>query len=96
VRNLLITRGGQGMTLFFADNGSGDEGYEDIAPHRVEVFDGTGAGDSTAAALTLALATGVPVPVAARIGNAAGGAVVRRAGVVTVSPAEVAALFAAP
>lgn len=88
VRNLLITRGAQGLTLF----GERDS-FTDIAAHHVEVFDGTGAGDSTIAALTLALAAGAGPVDAARIGNAAGGAVVRKVGVVTATPAEIATLF---
>lgn len=88
IRNLLVTRSAEGMTLFRADGG-----YTDIAPHRVEVFDGTGAGDSTISGLTLALAAGASVDEAAAIGNASGGAVVRKVGVATASRAEVAALF---
>ena len=90
VRNLLITRSAQGLTLF-----RGDGGFADIVPHSVEVFDGTGAGDSTIAALTLALAAGATTEDAAAIGNAAGGAVVRKVGVATVTCAEIAALFGA-
>jgi bifunctional ADP-heptose synthase (sugar kinase/adenylyltransferase) len=65
----------------------------DVPPHPVEVFDGTGAGDSTIAGVTLALAGGADPAEAAAIGNAAGGAVVRRSGVATARPAEVLALF---
>ncbi len=90
VRNLLITRSAQGLTVFQSDGG-----FVDIAPHRVEVYDGTGAGDSTIAGLTLALAAGASVEDAAAIGNAAGGAVVRKVGVATATCAEIAALFEA-
>ena len=51
------------------------------------------AGDSTIAGLTLALASGVCLDEAVAIGNAAGGAVVRKVGVVTASREEIAALF---
>ena len=88
VRNLLITRSAQGLTLFREDGT-----YQDVAPHLVEVYDGTGAGDSTISGLTLALAAGATLEEAMSIGNAAGGAVVRKVGVVTASPREIAALF---
>jgi D-beta-D-heptose 7-phosphate kinase/D-beta-D-heptose 1-phosphate adenosyltransferase len=88
VRHLLVTRGAQGMTLFLAD-----DGHVDVTPHRVDVFDVTGAGDSTIAGLTLALAAGAGPREAAAIGNAAGGAVVRKVGVATATREEVSALF---
>ena len=91
VDNLLITRSAQGLTVFTEDGG-----FTDIAPHLVEVFDGTGAGDSTISALTLALAAGTGVVDAAAIGNAAGGAVVRKIGVATARADEIAAMFATP
>jgi bifunctional ADP-heptose synthase (sugar kinase/adenylyltransferase) len=88
VRRLLITRGAQGLTLF-DENG----GHTDIPARRVDVFDGTGAGDSTISGLTLALAAGASPVQAAAIGNAAGGAVVRKVGVATAAPGEILALF---
>ncbi len=88
VRSLLVTRSSEGMTLF-KEGGA----WTDVAPHRVEVYDGTGAGDSTIAGLTLALAGGASLDEAAHIGNASGGAVVRKVGVVAATRAEVAALF---
>lgn len=88
LRNLLVTRSSQGLTVF-----TSDQTYTDIPPHRVEVFDGTGAGDSTIAGVTLALAVGAPIVSAIEIGNASGGAVVRKVGVVTATREEVAALF---
>ncbi|GAB4467866.1 MAG: hypothetical protein OHK0029_40010 [Armatimonadaceae bacterium] len=88
VRNLLVTRSGDGMTLF-----TEDEGYCDVPAHRVEVYDGTGAGDSTIAGLTLALAAGATLEEAVEIGNAAGGAVVRKVGVVAATREEITALF---
>ena len=88
VRNLLVTRSAQGMTIFKA---SGD--FVDIQPHRVEVYDGTGAGDTTVSALTLALACGASIEEAATLGNAAGGAVVRKVGVATATTHEIASMF---
>jgi D-beta-D-heptose 7-phosphate kinase/D-beta-D-heptose 1-phosphate adenosyltransferase len=88
VKNLLVTRSGDGLTVFHSD-----EGYTDVPAHRVDVYDGTGAGDSTIAGLTLALASGAPLLDAVAVGNAAGGAVVRKVGVVTATREEIAALF---
>ena len=88
LQNLVVTRSSDGLTVF--KNGGV---WDDVPPHRVEVFDGTGAGDSTIAGTTLALASGASIADAVAIGNAAGGAVVRKVGVVTASPSEIAALF---
>ena len=88
LRNLLVTRSAQGLTVFTEDGG-----YTDIPPHRIDVFDGTGAGDSTIAGVTLALATGASIVEAVEIGNASGGAVVRKVGVATATREETAALF---
>jgi rfaE bifunctional protein kinase chain/domain len=88
VQNLLVTRSGEGLTVFHQDGG-----YTDVPPHRVDVYDGTGAGDSTIAGLTLALTTGASLLDSVAIGNASGGAVVRKLGVATATREEVAALF---
>ncbi|MBC7806898.1 MAG: hypothetical protein H7145_12195 [Akkermansiaceae bacterium] len=88
LRNLLVTRSAQGLTVF-TQNGA----YTDIPPHRIEVFDGTGAGDSTIAGVTLALAAGATIVEAVEIGNASGGAVVRKVGVATATREEIATLF---
>lgn len=87
VRNLLITRGGRGLTLFEATS------HVDVPAIPVEVFDGTGAGDSTIAGITMGLAAKGTMEQAVRLGNAAGGAVVKHAGVVTATREEVAALL---
>jgi D-beta-D-heptose 7-phosphate kinase/D-beta-D-heptose 1-phosphate adenosyltransferase len=89
VQNLMVTRSAEGLTVFHADGT-----YTDFAPHRVEVYDGTGAGDSTIAGYTLALAAGANLRDAVAIGNAAGGAVVRKVGVVTATRDEISTLFA--
>ncbi|MBC8137397.1 MAG: D-glycero-beta-D-manno-heptose-7-phosphate kinase [Fibrella sp.] len=88
LRNLLVTRSAQGLTVFTQDGK-----YTDIPPHRIEVFDGTGAGDSTIAGVTLALAAGATMVEAVEIGNASGGAVVRKVGVATATREEIATLF---
>jgi len=87
VRNLLITRGARGLTVFEPER------FVDVAAVPVEVFDGTGAGDSTIAGITMGLAAGGTIEQAVRLGNASGGAVVRHVGVVTASREEVAALL---
>lgn len=87
VRNLLVTRGARGLTIFEPTR------FVDVAAVPVEVFDGTGAGDSTIAGITMGLAAGGTIEQAVRLGNAAGGAVVRHVGVVTARREEVAALL---
>ena len=87
VRNLLVTRGARGLTLFERER------HVDVGAVPVEVFDGTGAGDSTIAGITMGLAAGGTVEQAVRLGNASGGAVVRHVGVVTATRPEVAALL---
>jgi D-glycero-beta-D-manno-heptose-7-phosphate kinase len=84
---MLITRGGDGMSLFGAD------GTEQHIPafNRTEVFDVTGAGDTVAAALTLALVAGGTVWEAAVLGNLAASIVVRQFGTATTTPAEMQA-----
>jgi D-beta-D-heptose 7-phosphate kinase/D-beta-D-heptose 1-phosphate adenosyltransferase len=84
LRNLLVTRSSQGLTVFTQEGN-----YTDIPPHRIDVFDGTGAGDSTIAGVTLALAAGATIVEAVEIGNASGGAVVRKVGVATATREEI-------
>ncbi len=82
--NVLITRGAHGLSLFSAD------GEVFILPaHPVEVFDGTGAGDTTITTLTLALAAGATPAEAVTLANAAGAVVVRKLGVATATRAEI-------
>lgn len=83
-RALLVTRGGQGMTLL--------EG--DAAPVHIRAVGGqqavdvTGAGDTVIATFSLALASGAGFADAARLANYAGGLVVMKRGTATVSAAE--------
>lgn len=85
-KNLLITRGEEGMTLFEAFN----SGYNrhDIPTAAREVFDVSGAGDTVIATLALAYASGYPMITAARIANVAAGIVVGKKGTATVSLVE--------
>ncbi len=82
--NVLITRGAHGLSLFTSD---GEQ--LDLPAHPVEVFDGTGAGDTTITTLTLALAAGATPAEAVTLANAAGAVVVRKLGVATATRAEI-------
>ena len=85
LKNLLITRGGDGMSLF--------EGNDKPPQHipvfnKSDVFDVTGAGDTVIATLTLALASGASFYEASLLGNIAASIVVRRYGTAVTTPAE--------
>ncbi len=81
---ILITRGGEGMTLFEQN----DKVTYIPVTNKHEVFDVTGAGDTVVASLTLALAAGAPFAQAAAISNYAAGLVVRKQGTATVNTRE--------
>jgi len=88
VDNLLVTLGSEGMALVTLD------GKRSQVPSRArEVFDVSGAGDTVTAWVATALAAGASVAEAAYLGNFAAGLEVAKAGVATVSPAEVLAMF---
>ena len=87
--NVLITRSSHGLTLF-----SRDEPPVTIPAYPVEVFDGTGAGDTVITTLTLALAAGATALEAVHLANCAGAIVVRKMGVATASPDEIVSLIA--
>lgn len=89
-KNVLITRGGSGMSLFEADTPETDQlSYTHIPVfNKSNVFDVTGAGDTVVGTLTLALATGTPIQYAATLGNLAASLVVRQFGAATTSPQE--------
>jgi D-glycero-beta-D-manno-heptose-7-phosphate kinase len=82
-RALLVTRGGQGMTLL-----------EDNAPLHIRAIgaqqpvDVTGAGDTVIATFTLALASEASFADAARLANYAGGLVVMKRGTATITATE--------
>jgi rfaE bifunctional protein kinase chain/domain len=83
-KQMLITRGDEGMSLF------DQTGMEDHIPafNRTDVFDVTGAGDTVVAALTLSLCLGASVWEAAVLGNLAASIVVRQFGTATTTAAE--------
>ncbi|MFT5442274.1 MAG: rfaE bifunctional protein kinase chain/domain [Myxococcota bacterium] len=84
--DLAITRGGEGMSLFFSH---GER--IDVATSHQEVFDVQGAGDTTIAILALARAAGANMIEAAVLANAGAGVVVEKAGTATATRDEIAA-----
>ncbi|MFW6386447.1 MAG: bifunctional heptose 7-phosphate kinase/heptose 1-phosphate adenyltransferase [Bacillota bacterium] len=77
---LLITQGGDGMTLFTEDS----EPVHIPAANFTEVYDVTGAGDTVVGTLILALTSGVEPLAAVRLANFAAGIVIRKSGVAAV------------
>ena len=83
-RALLVTRGGEGMTLVESD--AGPVHISSVGAHQP--VDVTGAGDTVIATFSLALASGASFADAAHLANYAGGLVVMKRGTATVSAAE--------
>jgi rfaE bifunctional protein kinase chain/domain len=85
---LVITLGARGMVVF-------EPGCEmtRIEAVPIEVYDVAGAGDTVISTLALAMAAGANVQQAAYLANTAGGAVVRKVGVATVTPGEILQLL---
>jgi rfaE bifunctional protein kinase chain/domain len=81
-RALLVTRGGEGMTLFQ------ESGRLHVSTRVREVSDVSGAGDTVIATLAVALASGVAVKDAVRLANRAAGIVVGKFGTAVVTPKE--------
>ncbi|HEX2923526.1 MAG TPA: PfkB family carbohydrate kinase, partial [Chloroflexota bacterium] len=81
---VVITRGGNGMSMM--QNG-GKHIHISVA-NRSEVFDVTGAGDTSIAVLTLAMAAGARPVTAAHLANYAAGLVVRKIGNATTTVEE--------
>ena len=84
VDNLLLTLGAEGMVLVTKDGE-----ITRIPTMAREVYDVSGAGDTVTAWVGTALAAGASVREAADVANFAAGIEVSKAGVATVSPAEV-------
>ncbi len=88
-KHLVITLGEDGMLL--SEHGK----IKKIIPTAArEVFDVSGAGDTSLAALVLALTAGAKLEDAAHFSNAAAGVVVGKIGTATVTPAELSAYVA--
>lgn len=83
-QHLLITRGELGMALF-----SGDGQITHIPTVTREVYDVTGAGDTTMAALALAFVSGAPPLEAAVLANYAASVVIGKVGTVPVTPQDI-------
>jgi rfaE bifunctional protein kinase chain/domain len=81
---LLVTRGGEGMSLFEA---AGQDAWQTPALN-IEVADVTGAGDTVVGALAIALGLGFSLQHAAGIANIAAGLAVRHPGTWAVRPEE--------
>ena len=81
-RALLVTRGGDGMTLYQ------DGARFHVATQAREVSDVSGAGDTVIAVLAVALASGADMKEAVRLANKAAGIVVGKFGTAVVTPKE--------
>ena len=88
-KHLVITLGEDGMLL-----SRGGKILKTIPTAAREVFDVSGAGDTSLAALALALTAGATLETAAHFANAAAGVVVGKIGTATVTPAELTAYVA--
>jgi rfaE bifunctional protein kinase chain/domain len=85
--SIVIGRGANGVSLLGRETP-----YRHFRPANVtEVFDVTGAGDTSIAVLALGLAAGLDLVLAARLANYAAGLVVQKLGNVTPTPAELQA-----
>lgn len=88
-KHLVITLGEDGMLL-----SAGGRVQKIIPTAAREVFDVSGAGDTSLAALVLALTAGAKLEAAAHFSNAAAGVVVGKVGTATVTPIELIAYVA--
>ena len=88
-KHLVVTLGEDGMLL-----SSGGRIRKTIPTAAREVFDVSGAGDTSLAALVLALSAGASFETAAHFANAASGVVVGKLGTATVTPQELRAYVA--
>ncbi|HKV02484.1 MAG TPA: bifunctional ADP-heptose synthase [Ktedonobacteraceae bacterium] len=86
-QSVLITRGGEGMSLFEVDKPTLHLPIHRL-DHGIEVVDTNGAGDTVAATFTLALSAGASFAEAAYLANAAAALVVRRLGCASNTPEE--------
>jgi D-glycero-beta-D-manno-heptose-7-phosphate kinase len=85
-RNVLLTRGDEGMSLFEADGS-----VTHIRTAAQNVQDVSGAGDTVISTLTLALAAGMDVRKACMLANCAAGVVVGSVGIVPITPPDLLA-----
>ena len=92
IENLIVTLSEHGMMFIPSDN---PDNAIQIPTAAREVFDVSGAGDTSLAALGAALGAGIPAADAVRIANAASGIVVAKLGTATVTAEELKQSFAA-
>jgi D-glycero-beta-D-manno-heptose-7-phosphate kinase len=92
-QSILITRGGEGMSLFVAGQEPLHLPLFPLNHHSSEVVDTNGAGDTVAATFTLALTAGASFAEAAYLANAAAALVVRRLGCASNTPQELMDVF---
>ena len=83
IRNVLVTRGAEGMTLI-----CGNGAAAHLPTQARDVFDVSGAGDTVAAVMAASLAAGLELSAATRLANAAAGQVVGKIGTASVMPDE--------
>jgi len=87
---LLVTRGEEGMSLYYSGAGKRQEHIPTVAK---EVFDVTGAGDTVIGVLAAALASGADMMEGVILANQAAGEVIKEVGTSTLSAQELIAAF---
>jgi D-beta-D-heptose 7-phosphate kinase/D-beta-D-heptose 1-phosphate adenosyltransferase len=87
---LLVTRGEEGMSLYYSGP---DRRQEHIPTVAKEVFDVTGAGDTVISVLAAALASGADMMEGVILANQAAGEVIKEVGTSTLSAQELIAAF---
>jgi rfaE bifunctional protein kinase chain/domain len=87
---LLITRGEEGMSLYYGGTARRQEHIPTVAK---EVFDVTGAGDTVISVLAAALASGADMMEGVILANQAAGEVIKEVGTSTLSAQELIAAF---
>lgn len=88
---LLVTRGEDGMSLYYSGPARRQEHIPTVAK---EVFDVTGAGDTVIGVLAAALASGADMMEGVILANQAAGEVIKEVGTSTLSAQELIAAFA--
>ena len=84
--HILITRGGDGMSLF--QRNQNDIKHYHIESDLRQVYDVSGAGDTVVSMLALALAVGINLEEASQLANYAAGIVVGKSGTATITVDE--------
>jgi rfaE bifunctional protein kinase chain/domain len=84
--NIVVTRGGEGMSLFRREAGT----HHHVPGKKIPVFDVSGAGDTSIAVLALGLAVGLTIEDSMTLANEAGAIVVQKPGTATLTCEELA------